>query len=206
MLASDIDANMLAAGGKGIYTEDDMPSVPAKLRSRWFVARAEAAGGDRGRQSWRSPPDCANSLFSANSICLATGRCKACFQVIFCRNAVIYFEEADAEQALEPIRAEAVAGGRDLHWSFRTDDRRRRRRLSRPRASRSIVSAGEERMRPVRVLIVDDSPTMRSLIRHAAAAIPAVEVVGEAGDPHEARAAIKALNPTSSRSISKCRK
>jgi two-component system chemotaxis response regulator CheB len=47
----------------------------------------------------------------------------------------------------------------------------------------------------VRVLIVDDSATMRSLIASVLQRDPEIEVVGEAGDPLEARQAIKALNP-----------
>jgi two-component system chemotaxis response regulator CheB len=47
----------------------------------------------------------------------------------------------------------------------------------------------------VRVLIVDDSATMRSLIATILARDPEIEVVGEAGDPLEAREAIKRLNP-----------
>ncbi len=50
-------------------------------------------------------------------------------------------------------------------------------------------------MKRVRVLIVDDSATMRSLIREVLLRDPAIEVAGEASGAHEARAAIKALNP-----------
>ncbi|MGV9005202.1 MAG: protein-glutamate methylesterase/protein-glutamine glutaminase [Brevundimonas sp.] len=50
-------------------------------------------------------------------------------------------------------------------------------------------------MTPVRVLIVDDSATMRALIRRTLEQDPQIIVVGEAGDPIEARAAIKALAP-----------
>lgn len=50
-------------------------------------------------------------------------------------------------------------------------------------------------MSPVRVLIVDDSATMRSLIGAVLRRDPEIEVVGTAGDPLEARAAIKALEP-----------
>jgi two-component system chemotaxis response regulator CheB len=50
-------------------------------------------------------------------------------------------------------------------------------------------------MKPVRVLIVDDSPSMRALIRATLAADKAIQVVGEAADPLQAREAIKALNP-----------
>jgi len=49
--------------------------------------------------------------------------------------------------------------------------------------------------RPVRVLLIDDSPTMRRLIALSLARDPRVEVVGQAGDAAEARAQIKALNP-----------
>ncbi len=48
---------------------------------------------------------------------------------------------------------------------------------------------------PIRVLVVDDSATMRGLIRTLLARDARIEVVGEAADPHEARSAIKALNP-----------
>ena len=47
----------------------------------------------------------------------------------------------------------------------------------------------------VKVLIVDDSPTMRSLIRAALTRDGEIDVVGVAGDPLEAREAIKALSP-----------
>jgi two-component system chemotaxis response regulator CheB len=47
----------------------------------------------------------------------------------------------------------------------------------------------------VRVLIVDDSATMRSLIATVLQRDPEIQVVGEAGDPLEAREAIKRLNP-----------
>ena len=47
----------------------------------------------------------------------------------------------------------------------------------------------------IRVLIVDDSPTMRRLIAAKLRADPLIEVVGEASDPTEARQAIKLLYP-----------
>lgn len=47
----------------------------------------------------------------------------------------------------------------------------------------------------VRVLIVDDSPTMRGLIAAILRRDPEITVVGAAGDPIEARQAIKELNP-----------
>jgi two-component system chemotaxis response regulator CheB len=50
-------------------------------------------------------------------------------------------------------------------------------------------------MKRIRVLIVDDSATMRGLIAMVLRQDPQIEVVGEAGDPMQARMAIKTLNP-----------
>jgi len=50
-------------------------------------------------------------------------------------------------------------------------------------------------MKPIRVLIVDDSATMRALIRRTLEQDADILVVGEAGDPLEARTAIKTLEP-----------
>jgi two-component system, chemotaxis family, protein-glutamate methylesterase/glutaminase len=50
-------------------------------------------------------------------------------------------------------------------------------------------------MKPVRVLIVDDSATMRGLIGACLRRDPGLEVIGSAGDPLEARQMIKDLNP-----------
>ncbi|MBB5043832.1 protein-glutamate O-methylesterase CheB [Shinella fusca] len=50
-------------------------------------------------------------------------------------------------------------------------------------------------MAPARVLVVDDSPTMRGLITAVLNADPEVNVIGQAGDAMEARNAIKQLNP-----------
>ncbi len=47
----------------------------------------------------------------------------------------------------------------------------------------------------VRVLIVDDSRTMRALIAHALSKDPNIEIAGEAGDAIEARQAIRELDP-----------
>jgi two-component system chemotaxis response regulator CheB len=50
-------------------------------------------------------------------------------------------------------------------------------------------------MAPARVLVVDDSATMRGLISAVLNSDPEVSVVGQASDAMEARAAIKELNP-----------
>ena len=50
-------------------------------------------------------------------------------------------------------------------------------------------------MRPVRVLIIDDSMTMRRLIRLALSGDPRIDVVGEARDAQQARERLGELRP-----------
>lgn len=47
----------------------------------------------------------------------------------------------------------------------------------------------------IRVIVVDDSATMRGLITATLQSDPQIEVVGQAGDPLEARQLIKRLAP-----------
>lgn len=50
-------------------------------------------------------------------------------------------------------------------------------------------------MNMIKVLVVDDSPTMRAILKAHLQRDPEITVIGEAGDPYEAREAIKALSP-----------
>lgn len=50
-------------------------------------------------------------------------------------------------------------------------------------------------MKAIRVLVVDDSATMRSMIKATLSRDPGIQVIGEAEDPLIARQAIKQLNP-----------
>lgn len=47
----------------------------------------------------------------------------------------------------------------------------------------------------IRVLIIDDSPTLRAIISACLHGVDGIVVVGEAGDPYEAREAIKRFSP-----------
>jgi len=84
ILATDIDTNVIATGAAGIYEEPLLEPVPAALRKTWFTP-----AGDRQMKA----NDALRSLISFKKLNLIGSwpmKCK--FQVIFCRNVVIYFE------------------------------------------------------------------------------------------------------------------
>ncbi len=62
-------------------------------------------------------------------------------------------------------------------------------------APTSLPNAPPPARRPIRVLIVDDSALVRSLLSDILKAAPGIEVVGVAADAHAAREKIKQLNP-----------
>ena len=83
ILATDIDPNMIRDGQNAVYPEAAMESVPAALRTRWFVS--DGPGSVRAGEELRS-------LVTFRKLNLIgdwpmQGR----FHAIFCRNVVIYF-------------------------------------------------------------------------------------------------------------------
>src|SRR6185436_12624167 len=98
------------------------------------------------------------------------------------------FRRGHAGEGVRAVRAADDARGAPLHRPFRARLRPRRRAAG-DRWRDDLSPAGCALM--VRVLIVDDSATMRSLIAAVLERDPEIEVVGEAGDPLEAREAIK---------------
>jgi chemotaxis protein methyltransferase CheR len=85
VLATDINPDVIAHGRSGIYLESALQDVPTAIRSRWFVpashGRVQVADELRALVAFREL-----NLTGAWPM-------HGPFQVIFCRNVVIYFDE-----------------------------------------------------------------------------------------------------------------
>jgi len=85
ILATDIDTKMIAEGRAGFYSAQALAPAPADLRARWFVREGDG---------WRAC-DALRKLVTFNELNLVGDwPMRRTFQAIFCRNVVIYFEEA----------------------------------------------------------------------------------------------------------------
>ncbi len=84
ILATDINPHVLETGRRGYYSAEELADVPAELRNTW-MERAE--GG-------YLLDDAVRGLVSFRELNLMGGwPMKGPFDVIFCRNVVIYFDE-----------------------------------------------------------------------------------------------------------------
>ncbi|MDO8378558.1 protein-glutamate O-methyltransferase CheR [Phenylobacterium sp.] len=93
ILATDIDPNMVAEGRAGIYREEAIAPVPVDLRRRWFKKPATGTG-DR----WEVADELRALVAFRELNLIGDWPMKGKFDVIFCRNVVIYFDEPTQER------------------------------------------------------------------------------------------------------------
>lgn len=93
ILATDIDPNMVVEGAAGVYSEEALEAAPAILRHRYFD-KAPAQGRDQ-----LSANATLRRLVSFKELNLiGDWPMRGKFDVIFCRNVVIYFDDATQER------------------------------------------------------------------------------------------------------------
>jgi len=105
IVGSDIDTRAMAAALAGEYGERSLGRLPASLRQRYF----EPAGADR----WRIIEDLRESVsFTAVNLTDAAGMAaQVGFDVIFCRNVLIYFDDASRAAAARHLYDALNPGG-----------------------------------------------------------------------------------------------
>jgi chemotaxis protein methyltransferase CheR len=103
ILATDIDTKMIAEGRAGFYGDQALAPVPADLRARWFTREGDG---------WRAC-DALRKLVTFNELNLmGDWPMRRTFQAIFCRNVVIYFEEATQSRVFARFLPLMEADGR----------------------------------------------------------------------------------------------
>lgn len=90
ILATDIDPNMVAQGSDGTYSEEALQPAPATLWRRYFD---RTPGG-----MWRAGEQLRRLVSFRELNLIGDWPMKGRFDAIFCRNVVIYFDDATQER------------------------------------------------------------------------------------------------------------
>lgn len=106
ILATDIDRHMIAKGRGGVYAPGELRDVPAELMRRWF----EDVAGE-GRGALRAAADLRALVSFRELNLIGNWPMRGPFHAIFCRNVVIYFEEATQSQLWGRIAPLLCPGG-----------------------------------------------------------------------------------------------
>lgn len=105
IVASDIDTAAVALARAGVYGKRALMRLPARVVDRYFAAD--------GHASWRILDDLRESVrfTAANVLDRPTMRSHGQFDVIFCRNVLIYFDDIARRTAAENLFESLLPGG-----------------------------------------------------------------------------------------------
>ena len=87
-LATDIDPNVVAEGRRGVYRADAVEPIPQEMRTRWMRRVTED-----GELAWSVGEEMRKLVSFRELNLIGPWPMKGPFDVIFCRNVVIYFED-----------------------------------------------------------------------------------------------------------------
>lgn len=106
ILATDIDQSVVEIGRAGAYSAEAIEAIPPQFRNRWLQKDPHAA------RTWRVGAE-ARALVAFKPLNLiAPWPMKRPFDVIFCRNVVIYFEEQTQAALWRRFRDQLAPDGR----------------------------------------------------------------------------------------------
>ena len=88
ILATDIDPNVVAEGRRGVYRADAVEPIPQEMRTRWMRRVTED-----GELAWSVGEEMRKLVSFRELNLIGPWPMKGPFDVIFCRNVVIYFED-----------------------------------------------------------------------------------------------------------------
>ena len=103
LLATDLDSNVVAQAAAGTYPRERVEPLSAEQRKRWLLH-------DRAGGQIRVKPELAQMITFKRLNLLGNWPLKGPFDVIFCRNVVIYFDK-DTQRRLFDRYANILAPG-----------------------------------------------------------------------------------------------
>lgn len=102
VLATDISQNVLAAANNALYPESSLGNLPQKWKQQYFIKS--------GEQYAVAPSIKSNVIFKTFNL-MEPIRFKVKFDVIFCRNVMIYFDQATKDALINRFYDATNHGG-----------------------------------------------------------------------------------------------
>jgi chemotaxis protein methyltransferase CheR len=106
ILATDISTRMLKKASDGIYEEEKLEKIPYELKSRYFQRGINKRSG-----YFRVKPQLRNVIVFRRLNLMEPFPSGSTFQIIFCRNVMIYFDKHTQERIVEKFYGALEKGG-----------------------------------------------------------------------------------------------
>ncbi|WP_395646731.1 CheR family methyltransferase [Terricaulis sp.] len=103
ILATDIDPNVVATARAGIYSNAAVEPIPAAAKDRWMTRHADR---------WRVNDELRQIIRFNELNLIGQWPMKGVFDIIFCRNVVIYFEAATQDRLWARFNQTLAPNGR----------------------------------------------------------------------------------------------
>lgn len=104
ILASDLDSNVLSTAKKGIYQSESITGLNKESTKHWFLH-------DKGHEKCKVNADLQTYITFKRLNLLAQWPMKGLFDVIFCRNVVIYFDQPTKDKLFKRYAQQLRKGG-----------------------------------------------------------------------------------------------
>ncbi len=110
ILATDIAADTLRQAAEGCYSASRMEPVPPALRARWFTRKHDP--GDPEGELWEAKPELKSRVaFRRLNLAEPPFPMQGPFDVVFCRNVLIYFDQPTRQRLISAIERLLRPGG-----------------------------------------------------------------------------------------------
>ena len=176
ILASDIDSNVLAHAARGVYEAERAADIPATLLRKYFLkGRGRHEGTVAAKKELKE-------LITFRQINLIEDEwpVNTRFDVIFCRNVVIYFDRPTQETLFKKYYEKLAPGGtlilghsENIHWMsehfksigatiYESTKRERASAINKPAVTRPKPAAKAQPELPVHNLVLGDVEATRT--------------------------------------------
>jgi chemotaxis protein methyltransferase CheR len=105
ILGTDISTTVLNKASNAVYSEDILDPVPAAWRAKYFTIE------NKNERTWRVLPELRKLMSFARLNFMESFPMRGPFDVIFCRNAMIYFDKKTQEKLVQRFYELIAPGG-----------------------------------------------------------------------------------------------